>query len=138
VGDNDARKLNELLETRIRAAETILYGPSTCQKCHVNLDPHRGAEQRVERAAILRVWFEQARFDHTAHRAMDCRACHVLAESSTSHGDVLLPGIATCLKCHSPPHHAGGQPRGGARHDCAECHRYHAGDQPLHGRGAAP
>lgn len=130
----DARTLHELLETRIRAAETILYGPSTCQKCHVDLDPHRGATQRVERAAIPSLWFEQARFDHTAHRAVDCRECHSQAEISTSKCDVMLPGIANCLNCHSPRHQVGGQTRGGARFDCAECHRYHGGDQRLHGR----
>jgi hypothetical protein len=133
--DDESRKLHDLLEPRIRLAETILYGPSTCQKCHTSLDPHQGADQRVEPAAIPRQWFQQARFDHTAHRFVDCRECHAQAETSTNRGDVMLPGIATCIKCHSPPHSVGGQPRGGARYDCAECHRYHGGDQALHGRG---
>ena len=26
---------------------------------------------------------------------------------------------------------------GGARHSCTDCHRYHNGDHPLQGRGAA-
>lgn len=86
---------------------------------------------------IKDVWYDHARFDHAAHRAVDCKLCHEnaypgSAQSSTVNTDLMLPGIATCVKCHSPIASAGGQPIGGARFDCAECHRYHGGD---HGAG---
>ena len=51
------------------------------------------------------------------------------AEASRTKDDVMLPGIGTCVECHAPLSHE----RGGARFDCAECHRYHNGDRPLDG-----
>ena len=34
------------------------------------------------------------------------------------------------------PRTVGGEPTGGARFDCTECHTYHDGDHPGAGRGA--
>ena len=83
------------------------------------------------------IWFQHARFDHVAHRALKCESCHAGVEQSRDHHDVLLPGIATCLQCHGP---AGSGPdgsaRGGASSGCTECHRYHNGDRSLQGLGA--
>ena len=62
-----------------------------------------------------------------------CAECHDAAAGSETSADVLIPGQDTCLKCHAPPSSSGG----GARFDCAECHRYHNGDAPLQGPGAA-
>jgi hypothetical protein len=59
-----------------------------------------------------------ARFDHDAHRGFTCVSCHEKALTSTQSSDILLPGIATCQKCHAP----------GAEHAesrCFECHMYH-------------
>ena len=140
-GADQRSNLAEGHDTRIHDAERALYGPNRCQKCHAKLDPGLGVEQRVARAQIPQLWFQHARFDHTAHRHVDCRECHVEAYSSTTRHDVMLPGIRTCLNCHGPPRRdsdpGGGTVTGGARHDCALCHRYHAGDHPLHGRGTA-
>ena len=44
-----------------------------------------------------------------------------------------IRGIETCRKCHGPT----SADKPGVRADCVDCHRYHNGDQPLHGRGAA-
>jgi hypothetical protein len=41
---------------------------------------------------------------------------------------VFLPNQAVCATCHAP---------GKARSDCAECHRYHAIDEPSHGVGSS-
>jgi hypothetical protein len=95
----------------------------------------------VTPVGVKEVWFEHARFDHAAHRAVDCKLCHENAypggpKPSTQNTDLLLPGIETCLKCHSPSASEAGQSRGGARFDCAECHRYHGGDHAA-GIGAA-
>src|SRR5262249_40944593 len=98
-------------------------------------------------ASIPDVWYLHAKFDHVSHRAVDCRQCHKNAyafetdgtanpHASTTHKDVLVPGVANCRMCHSPSRTEGGLAVGGARSDCTECHRYHHGDRPLQGIGA--
>lgn len=114
-----------------------VLGPTTCQKCHESLSPDLGVHQTVPRANIPVVWFEHARFDHTAHRAVDCRGCHEAAypdsaSFSTRSSSVMLPTIKNCVQCHAP---ASGT-TGGARFDCIACHSYHHGDAPLEGRGS--
>jgi hypothetical protein len=133
----EALKLDKALNDNIDAAERILLGSSTCGKCHPSLRVELGAKQRVEPANIPAIWFEHARFDHTVHRALACQTCHVDMETSVKLGRPRLPGIAICATCHAPAGRAADGPFGGARHDCVECHRYHDGDRPLHGKGAA-
>jgi hypothetical protein len=87
---------------------------------------------QVEQPRVPTVWLEHARFDHQAHRAMKCLECHADAEKSRAASDVLIDHRkASCANCHSPATTVEGRPHGGARHDCVECHRYHAAD---HGR----
>jgi hypothetical protein len=45
-------------------------------------------------------------------------------------GEILIPGIRTCLECHGPSVTQGDRPRGGARTDCVECHWYHPDREP--------
>ena len=47
----------------------------------------------------------------------------------------MIPKVDNCKSCHAPAATFGHS--GGVRHDCAECHRYHNGDRPLQGLGAA-
>ncbi len=61
---------------------------------------------------------KNAWFDHKAHQLVACTECHTDAPRSQRTEDVLLPGIATCQKCH----HEG---RGAAVSECYECHVYH-------------
>ena len=91
---------------------------------------------RIEPSNIPDVWFRQARFDHAAHRAMNCAECHAKASVSVVHTDVLLPGIDNCLQCHAPRSGSGAAAKGGVRFACVECHSYHHGDGPLQGLGA--
>jgi len=86
---------------------------------------------------VPEVWFKHAVFRHAPHRALDCLACHAQAKTSAVSADVLLPDIDTCFGCHGPQSYGEGKIRGGARFDCTECHRYHHGDSPLQGIGAA-
>jgi hypothetical protein len=37
------------------------------------------------------LWLEHARFDHAAHRALECLACHQAARGSTTNRDLLNP-----------------------------------------------
>jgi predicted CXXCH cytochrome family protein len=74
----------------------------------------------------------QARFNHTLHRVMDdktavdaCLACHP-AKKSHEPTDVLMPKIATCLKCHADESTTSRAPM-----RCDDCHEYHPPHMPL-------
>jgi predicted CXXCH cytochrome family protein len=152
----------EALVRSVFRAEQILYlGSQTCSECHrfdtpdgrvlpEQIQPNAVPAFRVEDPAIPQIWFANALFDHGAHRAVSCRECHAGAypDGQSASGakvrgpsyaseDVLIPGIATCRQCHAPARRSGGLSTGGARFDCAECHRYHNGDHPLAGLGAS-
>jgi len=123
--------------------EELPAGRRGCVECH-HLSGATGPLVRSDAISkidivpvkVPTVWFERAAFDHSAHRAVDCIACHSAAQRSKRSSDVLLPGITNCLQCHGPSSDGGGQARGGAGNSCTECHRYHNGDHPLEGIGA--
>ncbi|HKI35948.1 MAG TPA: cytochrome c3 family protein [Gemmataceae bacterium] len=135
----------EKIQAQVVAAERVLYaGATACGKCH-HYEPADGPvrQRRIVPPQVPAVWFRHAVFSHTAHRALDCRACHANAspealgggpnrDASTRAADVLVPGISNCLQCHAP----GSVTWRGARNDCVLCHRYHDGDAPLAGAGA--
>jgi hypothetical protein len=122
----------------------VPVGRRGCALCH-HLAPGPGPLVRpdairkveIEPVKVPMVWFERAVFDHSAHRAVDCNACHGAANTSERNTDVLLPGITNCIQCHGPATEAGGKVRGGAGASCTECHRYHNGDHPLEGIGTS-
>jgi hypothetical protein len=142
-------KALKFIQDKVDKAERFLTScKTTCAECHYDdKDKDRVPLERIAPTRVPDVWFKDAVFNHAAHRAVDCRACHARAypdskdekgtpNASWKQADVLLPGIETCLKCHAPPSTSGKEVRGGARFDCTECHRYHNGDQPLQGIGA--
>ena len=142
-----AATLKVLLEQNQKIVEHKVLGQTTCQKCHTALDPAKGINQTIAPGNIPAIWYAHARFDHTSHRAVDCRECHEQAFPTTGEGaanrlgsttsrDVMLPGIATCVKCHAPANGIGAAATGGARFDCIACHSYHHGDNPLQDRGS--
>ena len=68
----------------MRRQQKLPLGRGGCVECH-NLKPQcraahpsRGTSLRFEIEPVLMtpVWFESAIFNHTAHRALDCAACH--------------------------------------------------------------
>jgi hypothetical protein len=141
------RKAREWINQKVDTAERVLFGGKRCGECHeipLALN-HAGASAAgrdfVVKGAIPAVWFPKARFDHSAHRAVGCRECHARAlpddpKASIASADVMIPGIATCQRCHAPRREEGRELTGGAGSRCTECHRYHNGDAPLEGRGA--
>ena len=62
-------------------------------------------------------WLPHSRFNHKAHRLLECVACHTETPKSRNTTDVLLPGIKACMECH--------RESGGASSSCVECHFYH-------------
>jgi hypothetical protein len=115
-----------------------------CIECH-QMSPQPNSLQ-VQPVSTRPVWFAYAKFDHMAHRAVSCQACHSgaypgdlptepTAMETLDGENVPIPGRQLCLQCHSPPQGSGTDVTGGARFDCVECHRYHHGDSPWHGSG---
>jgi hypothetical protein len=120
----------------------VFLGNQSCALCHYfegpkgkNLINLAGEPNlTVVPTKVPQVWFQHAKFNHAAHRAVKCESCHGKAANSTSHLDVLIPDLDNCVKCHAPKS-AAGTP--GARFNCTECHRYHNGDHDAQGVGAA-
>lgn len=134
-GQNLAQTTEPSSAVRVVAALEALRGEHRCGKCH----EYEG--DAVAPTRVPSIWLKHGRFDHSAHRAIQCYDCHDRERlESSSEGKPplddrrpILPDIDNCRRCHAPIT-AGGT--AGARHDCSGCHRYHAGDQPPHGRGA--
>jgi hypothetical protein len=99
-----------------------------CVLCHVEPKSHMlGELPEYAKSNLPNRWFPHSRFDHRAHRMMNCTECHAVTAQSIQASDVMMPGRASCAQCHSP--------RAGARHDCLECHMYHPRDHGLEAPG---
>lgn len=107
----------EHLAQSVEEAERLLW-QKTCKECHVLTYPAPDARPEILKSSIPAQWMKHAKFDHRAHQLVTCTECHAQAKTSNNTSDVLLPGIATCQKCHS-----GG--RIAAETRCSECHDYH-------------
>lgn len=134
------------------AAEALLFsGAGTCAKCHTLFHFEReGVKPRIAAVPDRTVWFRHAKFNHASHRGATCATCHPgtgAAHIPPTEADkpepVQIVGLQTCRACHAPAGTAVELPDGtkmtggGVRHNCTDCHRYHNGDNPLQGRGAA-
>lgn len=106
-----------------------------CLKCHADESP--APAMLAEPTDILKPqlparWLKHARFNHRTHEAWaNCRDCHAGAFATAApskppldDGQVLIPNIDNCVQCHAPQS-SQAKFRATARHDCAECHRYH-------------
>jgi predicted CXXCH cytochrome family protein len=145
-GRLDPREQDEVRESVagywLGLASRNLFRPTgVCARCHVITPGAEGQQPpKVEPPGVPTVWLENARFSHTAHRAVDCAECHPGKEARWQDGRTVVVerepvgilGVASCRRCHGPPA-AGGA---GVRHGCTDCHRYHNGPNPLQGRGA--
>jgi hypothetical protein len=93
-----------------------------CRYCHQQMKPAMGDADGLPvmtGSSIPARWWDNANFEHAAHRMLKCVECHPAAQDSTKSSDVLLPGKATCVKCHVKSCGPA------ARADCAGCHSYH-------------
>jgi hypothetical protein len=141
--DSLVRKANELLydlpaapqEAVPNLSRSSLRGGHQCLKCH---DGEPGATAFDPPKAIVRpnspaVWLTRGRFDHPAHRAIDCAQCHADKQAAfvspaerVVKEPLAIPGIDNCRQCHKPAKESG------VRDSCVDCHRYHAGGSTLH------
>src|SRR5262249_46312805 len=116
----------------------VFEGKTTCGLCHLyESRPGGKAPAPIRPVNVPPVWYTHGRFSHQAHRALGWLECHEGAEKSTKNTDGLLPGVKNCQTCHAGAATRGGGKQGGVRHDCVTCHRYHNGDSPEAGLGAA-
>ena len=117
-------------ESRLSDDEQLLWR-KTCKLCHVvqfrSPSPAPGSVPLPSIAAsnITRIWFPNAAFTHYGHQAFSCESCHKAAKTSQETKDVLLPGIASCQKCHNSPGASTG-----AENQCFLCHLYHNWKEP--------
>jgi hypothetical protein len=146
----DARTLNAIrlffgaaIEGDVLKNLKLPQGRRGCVECHEVTPAGRPIDSleaagrlEIKQPVIRPLWYESARFDHAAHRAVDCAACHKDVEKSKDQSVPLLPSIEQCVDCHAPSTTRGGKPVGGAGVSCVECHRYHNGDHPAQGIGA--
>jgi hypothetical protein len=125
---------------QVKRADTYLRG--RCQECHELAG--MPTQVAIEPTRVPSLWFEHARFDHSAHRAVDCCVCHAqeylhqpwkpnTTWPALDNRDVLVAKLEVCFACHAPRTEAG---TGGARFDCVECHVYHAADEPSGSQGS--
>ena len=101
---------------RVAESEQLLYG-KTCKQCHALSFAPGAVLPVVAKSNITPRWMPHANFNHDRHQMVACTECHA-ALTSHETADILLPGIATCEKCH----HAGND---AAESRCFECHTYH-------------
>jgi hypothetical protein len=132
-------------DAALASAEAIVFRQK-CALCHTvsgaealprlvqtSLDvPTIGPAKQPERFYMASI------FSHSAHGAVQCLECHTAALTSTSGKDQLLPGIATCQRCHDGQSNPeGALPSGHAESGCALCHTYHEGGR-MHGEQTTP
>ncbi len=101
----------------VSESEELLWR-KTCKQCHALTIPTDGGLPTVAKSNITARWMPHANFNHERHQLLKCTECHAGALTSHETADILLPGIATCEKCH----HSGSD---SAEARCFECHTYH-------------
>ncbi|MFM9067296.1 MAG: cytochrome c3 family protein [Planctomycetota bacterium] len=106
-----------------------------CGKCHLypTTEASPAGLREILPTAIPSVWYQVARFDHSAHRAVACAECHA-AEAFLWPADKsgkpplddptpIIPDIDTGRRCHGATTE---QTAARASGDCVECHDYHS------------
>ncbi len=103
------------LQKEVDSALALLF-EEKCQECH-QMTGLEAPIPTVPSPAIPAIWFSHSRFQHDAHRMLNCLSCHPQVSRSTQTQEVLIPGRDLCLQCHNASV--------GAPTACATCHRYH-------------
>jgi len=171
--DPEAKKLaRQQVETEVsQAMQRLFVGNQTCLECHLAVqsltrsEPERwNLPSAIVSPQIPSIWQPRARFDHAAHRHLNCRSCH--SANYTSEADGIgyqspdeernkamnyaapgsafphyqhppdLPSISICRQCHAPPQSEANSIVAGVSHRCTDCHVYHHADRWLQSRGS--
>lgn len=101
----------EWIRRGMEDTETLMRR-KTCVECHTP-----SGDFEIPPAQVAKRWFPNAKFDHMPHQLVGCTECHGAAASKET-ADLLLPGIATCQRCHRASNPS-------ASAACTECHVYH-------------
>ena len=104
-----------------------LTGPEKfegCATCH-EVRPGAGDSAEITPPWQPDRWMPRARFDHSRHATVACVKCHAAGESRDT-ADIIMPGRAACVECHSP--------KGKVSSACSSCHSYH---QPVRAAASA-
>lgn len=152
IGDAVRKAMSRVLSDVSRETPNAVSG-ATCTQCHkLDGNPANVEDLTIRPPAIPTVWFEHSKFNHKSHRGYSCMDCHPNTApaplgKATFSADAIytgpdqkinIEGIASCRKCHTPTFtKEDGQQFGGVRSNCTDCHRYHNGDNPFQGLGAA-
>ncbi len=102
-----------------------------CSECHPAAFPQPAAQQLYEQKLTDRKKWQAANTDKKDEITQTVKQLGQLVADTSS--AVMVPNIDNCLRCHAP--RDADKPAGGARFDCAECHRYHGGELQPHGPG---
>jgi len=134
-----SRSQAAFVDAELAEADHAIFGLEAkgfCRKCHhvtsdgalweIQLrDPALSVprnEGRPARELVPSRWLKQANFNHDKHRAaVECSLCHQAARSTRT-GDILLPTIDVCRKCHGA---ASDTQTAAAGSRCSQCHDYH-------------
>ena len=101
-----------------------------CAHCHI-VESGDLAPFAIAPTNIPDRWLPHSRFRHDRHRVLQCGECHDAADSREA-GDILMPSIDICRKCHGRESTVGFS--GQVRSDCVQCHEYHHAEEPVIGR----
>ena len=135
-------------ETPVSIREQIHTGSAHCLHCHLTEGARLQARPvRIVPPQIPTIWNTRARFNHVSHRGVSCVECHqgTLSDKQSEPLErerLHLPGKDNCAQCHASEQKLleakdnSVKLRGGVRHGCTDCHRYHNGDHPLEGLGS--
>jgi hypothetical protein len=133
------RNRQEWIDQQMMLADILLFDKG-CKLCHTIIEQN-GTQRKqplpvVAKSSIPARWFLHADFNHDSHRLLTCTACHDRTPESRETADILLPGIASCRKCHEN----GGPHQDSASARCSECHSYHdwSKEQPTKGKFTIP
>ncbi len=141
--ENQLSLLEQVVQGRDAGAKfrTIQKGCVKCHEIRANQNK-KGVNWDVLPPKIPARWLPHSRFRHNRHDMLECYECHLVRPpvdpqaadvrsdagsifQSSSAGDLLMPSIATCRKCHGSPVSTPIPGRVKARDDCIECHGYH-------------
>jgi class III cytochrome C family protein len=126
-----SQKIAESEDNAIWHAVREFNRPGGCRYCHSFQDAKRNS--RIPEITPTRIplqWLGNSRFDHHAHRMLECTSCHAAVPKSEDTGDVSIPKIETCFRCHALEQSGGPGDKvashfASAGNHCVDCHTYH-------------